>query len=172
MKWFILLFILVGPMFADPPDWYVDQSDGRGNCGPACAAMAINKISGLNLSSSDTREIIGYKYWDGRTSWDELIFILNRYEIGHYYIRVPTLEKLVSTVSNYHTLAIVLLDPNQITDKNYVYDSDANHYVILDGYNDGHFIVQDPFPGENYNNRYRVDQVWKSMTKDIIVIYE
>ena len=166
-------------MHADPPDWYVDQSDGRGNCGPATTAMAVNKMLRLELKSADARRIIGYKRADGGTLWTELQTILNEYKINNYYTTVPTLEKLVNSVADYHTLVIILFDPRGLTDaeggqtgRQYVYDSTSKHYVILDDYVDGYFLVQDPFPGGNYNRLYKATEVWNLMTRDIIVIYE
>jgi hypothetical protein len=179
MKWLILLFVFTVPMHADPPGWYVDQSDGRGNCGPACAAMAVNKMLGLELKSADARRIIGYRVADGATFWTELRVILDKYEINNYYTPVPTLEKLINTVADYHTLVIILFDPRGLTPaeggqtgRAYIYDSRSKHYVILDDYVDGYFLVQDPFPGGNYNRLYKATEVWSLMTKDIIIIYE
>lgn len=180
MKWLILLFILTGPMYADPPSWYVDQSDGRGNCGPACAAMAVNKMLGLELKSADARRIIGYGNADGSTSWTAIQIILDKYEISNYFTTIPTIEKLINIVSDYHTLVIILFDPRKLTPaeggqtgRAYVYDSTSRHYVILDDYINGYFLVQDPFPGNNYNRLYRATEVWdSSMSRDIIIIYE
>jgi ABC-type bacteriocin/lantibiotic exporter with double-glycine peptidase domain len=177
MKWIILLFILAFSVYADPPDWYVDQSGGRGNCGPACVAMAINWSKDEKISASTVRDIIGYKYNDGRTSWNELKYVLDKYGIYYYSYRAPTLEKLISLVINSRQLVIILLDPTKLspaegfTGRNYTYRSSANHYIILESYRSEYFLVQDPMP-ENYNRLYKSTEVWKSMTKDIIVIYD
>ena len=177
MKWLIFFFILSSPIYADPPEWYVDQSRGIGNCGPAVTAMSINKIRKLNLSTTETRSVVGYRIADGGTLWEELLTILEKYNVKYYYTTAPTLDKLINTVIDYHTLVIILLDPSGLSEgekqmgRGYSYNSTAKHYVVLDNYKDGYFLVQDPIPG-NYNRRYKDTEVWKLMTKDIIIIYE
>ena len=69
---------------SDPELWFKSQIDtGSGNCGPACAAMIIQR-DGTDITVEAARDIIGYKIEDGATSISELTYILQQYHIGYY----------------------------------------------------------------------------------------
>lgn len=149
---YFLLFIAV---YVHSQDWSKLQlGTGIGNCGPAAAAMLVER-SGQHITVQEARMIIGYRQADGATSFGDLKIILRRYNITFSSIRLNDYREGVM---------IVLLEMSQIEDK--LHDYNGRHYVVIFGIRGRYYRVYDPLVrGEQL---YSIEEVRRAQTGEII----
>lgn len=149
---YLLLFLSV---VVYPQDWSKQQlGTGIGNCGPACAAMLVER-SGQHITVEQAREIIGYRQSDGATSFEDLKKILRHYNLSFSSIRLEDYRVGVM---------IVLLDMSLIVDK--LHDYNGRHYVVIFGIRGRYYRVYDPLVrGEQL---YPIDKVQEAQIREII----
>lgn len=88
MKRFLMYFLLFITVYVHSQDWSKLQlGTGIGNCGPAAAAMLVER-SGQHITVQEARMVIGYRQADGATSFGDLKIILRRYNITFSSIRL------------------------------------------------------------------------------------
>jgi ABC-type bacteriocin/lantibiotic exporter with double-glycine peptidase domain len=155
LKILLLLFITIN-LYSDslldfPEWWYKNQiGTGTGNCGPASAAMIVER-SGTNITVQRAREIIGYKTKDGGTTIFELITILK-----HYLIKSKFID-----LDEYYGIGVMIIIVNMkyISNRNYSY-SDAHYLVIVSKLGD-YYIVHDPLSGPN--KIYKISEIKRGL---------
>jgi hypothetical protein len=167
----LMLIISVVNLNGQNKDWWKGQvGTGPGNCGPACAAMAIKWAKKVDIKVEQIRKIIGYSRPDGATSFDELTVAMLKYGVKSYMKEHSTLKDLIDLVSHKKNIVIVCLtlkyvdksDGNQFG-RNHNFD--GGHYIVLVDYIGGYFVCQDPMP--NGDDRcYLATQIWHGMTSD------
>lgn len=144
--------------------WYKSQFNINrkfmlSNCGPAVISMAIKYQTGYNIRISEIREQLGFK-GKGGISLRQIEKILNYYNIQYEKINKIDIFKYLNTGD----IIIILVNPKKITAR-YYYASGVYHYIILKGYDDKNFLVNDPVPrywlNNNYgeNRQYNIDEV-------------
>lgn len=137
----------------DSANWYKSQIDtGVGNCGPACAAMLVQR-SGVDITVEDARKLIGYKAEDGATGIFELLFILQLYYIDY---------KFLKNLDCYYGSGVVLVvvDAKYISNRGYTYGE--GHYIIITGILDNrYYLVHDPISGPN--KAYKISEVKRAL---------
>jgi len=136
----------------DNTTWYKSQIDtGIGNCGPACAAMLIQR-SGVDITVEMARKLIGYKASDGATNTFELMYILQQYRIKY---------RLLKNLDQYFGYGVVLVVINTKYISNRGYSYSGGHYIIITGIiNNNYYLVHDPLTGPN--KMYKISEVKKA----------
>ena len=173
MKVRLLTIFLLIPFLLTAQDWHKEQlGTGLGNCGPACAAMLIER-SGIPITVQQAREIIGETgspmndgtgRLDGATTLFHLKKILNYYNI---------LWKLIPDISLYSTdeyaggAFICLLDMAAVNDRPYSYE--GGHYIVIFGIRGEYYEVADPLTSEL--QLYKVEEVNNSQRGELIYVY-
>lgn len=147
--------------------WYKSQLEtGIGNCGPACVAMAVGWSKGRVVSVQEVRSIIGYRVSDGSTSFAELMFALDSYNVPYTTRTITSRQDLLSVRPNVFIIGVVM---KGITNRGYDYSE--GHYLLITGVRGRDLIVQDPLGGPD--RYYNATEVWKSLrSSQVIVISE
>ena len=155
IKRFLMYFLLFIAVCVHSQDWSKLQlGTGIGNCGPAAAAMLVER-SGQHITVQEARMIIGYRQVDGATSFGDLKTILRRYNVSFSLIRL----------SDYREGAmIVLLEISRISNKLHYYN--GRHYVVIFGIKDGYYRIYDPLVRSE--QLYLIEEVQRAQTGEII----
>ena len=176
----LLVFLFICICINTPADelwWYKTQTNtGYGNCGPAAVAMSIYWSTLRDIPVEEVRDAIGYRLWDGATTFDELYNSLIEYEVDARFEEIRDLNELISIVFDYSKIVIALIDASEIDlmtgryyGKTHYYD--GGHYIVLYDYFADAFQVHDPIMyGEE--RLYKVDQVWSSIRENRVIVIQ
>lgn len=174
---FIFLYITITYTHPDETWWYKTQTGtGLGNCGPAAVAMSIYWSTGADISVQSVRERIGYRLWDGATSFDELYNSLIEYEIEARFENVRTVDDLIQLVYASDIIVIALIDAGEIEviDNRYygkTHYYEGGHCVVIYDYFADAFQVHDPIIyGEE--RLYKRDQVWRALRQGRVIVVQ
>lgn len=171
----ILFCIIISYTWSDELWWYKTQTGtGLGNCGPACVAMSIYWSTGEDITVREIRDRIGYRLWDGATSFEELLSALIEYGIDAWFEEVNTIDDLIGLVYRYDIIVIALIDAGEIDvmDNRYygkTHYYDRGHYVILYDYFADAFQVHDPII-YGQERLYKSDQIWRALRQGRVII--
>jgi hypothetical protein len=150
-------------------DWYKTQfgTGGTGNCGPACAAMAIYWAKGENISVRKMRDEIGDPYGNRATTLANQKWAIENHGVPTRYTYPESVRDLKEIIRRGH-IAILWIHTGRIskpkgdvtqTKIGRYYDDECGHYVVLKGMspNERYFIIHDPIPGDWRTNTVRYD---------------
>jgi ABC-type bacteriocin/lantibiotic exporter with double-glycine peptidase domain len=166
MKIILLLFLITFPLYSQKV-WYRSQLDtGIGNCGPACVAMAIQWATGETKTVEQVRKEIGWTAVDGSTDINQLANNLKQNGVILYNVGFGSINDVKNQLM-YKRIVIVLLTMSYI--KNRKDSFSGKHFVILSGYDNTYFEVQDPLNGSNVY--YKINEVWQAMEKEGLAIW-
>jgi hypothetical protein len=122
----------------DDTSWYKTQwGTGIGNCGPTCIAMVIER-SGPATSVEQIRAQLPDGATDGATSFDDLLKVLNVYDI-HY--------EWLSSLSDWSGEGILMIAVNPRYIPEVPYEYDGGHYILVTGDTGDNYIINDPLIG-------------------------
>jgi hypothetical protein len=199
------VFQTVPPLWAESEGqssdfyWYKTQfgTGGTGNCGPACAAMAIHWATGRDISVRKIRDEIGEPNGSRATSLALQKWIIEKHGVKAEYIWPNSAAQLLTVVKR-GNIALLWIHTGKIsmskgdvtkTRKGRYYPDECGHYIVLKGLtSDGdYFIVHDPAPGDwatntvrypdggrlGVNRYFAVSEVWESlMERKVIEVYK
>ena len=193
-----MLFItLASVTTAAADEWYKTQwATGLGNCGPACAAMAVHWATGEPVTVQELRDHIGEPNGSRATSLDHQKDAIVAFNVAAEYVRLNEASDILRIVDNGH-IAILWIHTGFLTKTSgdpttdrlgRYYEDECGHYVVVLGYTQDrmNLIVHDPIPGDWSSNsrRYRdgsmlgmgrhypLAEVWESLKSPrVIEIY-
>jgi hypothetical protein len=176
-------------------DWYKTQfgSGGTGNCGPACAAMAVHWATGKTISVWEVRNQIGEPNGSRATSLEHQKWVITKNAVKCRFAAVKSVADLVAIVKRGH-IAIIWIHTGKIsmpkgnvalTKLGRYYPDECGHYIVVHGLSaDGRFfVVHDPAPGDwatntvrypdggmlGRNRYFAVSEVWASLMQKRVI---
>ena len=126
---------------------YGSYNIGISGCGPTCLSMVIYSFLEDETATPDVLADIamdgGYYVKDAGTAWTFLVNVPQQY--GLDVKQYPSLDEngMVECLEN-DGLMIGSMSPGDFTD--------TGHFIVICGYEDGEFMVNDPF---SYTNSYK-----------------
>lgn len=145
---------------------YIEYGSGVAGltaCGPTCLSMCAYYFTRDNDMSPD--KIIefskdkGYCITGSGSSWN--LISEGGKKLGLDVVEIPLIEKRMADNLNAGNLIICIMGPGDFTDK--------GHFIVLTGYKDGKFAVNDPNSYKNSNKKWSFDEL-SSQTKNLWVI--
>ena len=186
----VLLALLFGGFTGtvQADDWYKTQfGTGLGNCGPACAAMAIHWATGEPVTVEQIRDQIGEPNGSRATSLVHQKDAIDAFDVTAVYTVVREALDILRIVDSggiailwIHTGALSKTpgDPTATRSGRY-YEDECGHYIVVRGYTPDrkNLIVHDPIPGDWATNtlrypdggmlgrdrEYPLDEVWEGL---------
>lgn len=122
---------------------YADSIIGIAGCGPTCLAMVYEGLTGNGnqtpITVANMSESNGYSLSGGGSTWNLMTEGSN--DLGLNYQELPLYEsKMIEELENGRPI-ICNVGPGDFTD--------GGHFIVIAGYEDGKFIVNDPNSIEN-----------------------
>ncbi len=148
-------------------DWYKTQfgTGGLGNCGPACAAMAIYWATGQDISVRRIRAEIGATGGGRATNLAQQKQAIDDHEVSCVYTELAAIQGLRDIIDRgniavlYIHTAPLSRTPGNVTRTRVgrYYADECGHYIVVKGYtvDERYFICHDPIPGDWATNTVR-----------------
>jgi len=150
------------PLFLqwDPRWGYMKYGDGymaNNGCGPTCLAMVVTYLTG-NADASPAKiakyaDDGGYYYNGAGTAWS----LMSRgcLDYGVYAVEIGLGEEAMSeAVTTGHPI-IAIVGRGDFTD--------GGHFIVLTGYENGEFTVNDPYSVKNSEKKWSYERLYKQI---------
>lgn len=137
-------------------DLYGDSMIGLSACGPTCMTMAYLYFTGD--TSMNPRKMAEYAqeagyHSEAGTSWS--FWTEGTHQLSLYGEELPLDENAMKAALDNNKLIVCSMSPGDFTDK--------GHYILLRGYDENGFFVNDPNRKENSEKQWDYETLMKQM---------
>ena len=143
---------------------YAGGTIADSGCGPPCLSMVVVHFTGDESKNPEWMAQYSTKkgyIQDGKTAWT--MMSEGAKEFGVNVVQVPKSEEKMKQALEEGKVMITSMGPGVFTK--------AGHFIVISGYEDGKFVVNDPNSLENSEKRWKYDE-FENQIKNIWVYWK
>lgn len=143
---------------------YAGGTIADSGCGPTCLSMVVVHFTGDESKNPEWMAQYSTKkgyIQDGKTAWT--MMSEGAKEFGVNVVQVPKSEEKMKQALEEGKVMITSMGPGVFTK--------AGHFIVISGYEDGKFVVNDPNSLENSEKRWKYDE-FENQIKNIWVYWK